>query len=154
MPPSSTQRTPLASAALRHAHDAALLAGLAPADGAEALAPARRSADQAWHLAGFAVECAEKATLADTAWHKALGHIDAAAAEDAWAMVAALAPEAPRLPPRPAALQGWSVQARYDQTGSVDPQRAAAAAAAAQTFALDAVAALWIGGQLRGVIDV
>lgn len=154
MPPSSSHRTPLASAALRHAADAVFLVGLPPEVGAEALAPARRSPDQAWHLAGFAVECAEKATLADTAWHKALGHIDAKAGEAAWGMVAALAPEAPRLPPRPTALHGWSVHVRYAQTGSVSPAQAAAAAAAAQAFALDAVAALWIGGQLQGVFDV
>jgi hypothetical protein len=57
-------RDELLSAALRHARDAEHLLD----------ASDNQSVDQAYHLSGFAAECARKACLADPWGNKAIGH--------------------------------------------------------------------------------
>src|SRR5689334_9632843 len=72
-------RLELLSAAIRHLRDAQLLASIAPPD---------RSLDQAFHLAGFAPECARKATLSRPMFDRAIGHGTTEASELAleWAL--------------------------------------------------------------------
>ena len=65
-------RPDLLSAAIRHVRDAELLASTAGPN---------RSLDQAFHLAGFAPECARKATLPRSTFDKSIGHGTTAASE-------------------------------------------------------------------------
>jgi hypothetical protein len=104
-----------ASAALRHIRDAEhLLAG-------EVI----RSRDQAWHLAGFAHECARKACVKDGWIPKLLGHDFSDASERVVDVAISLDPRASRLPVRGwatnfPAVTAWRVEHRYDRTGAVD----------------------------------
>lgn len=101
------------SAALRHARDAEHL--LSPSPGS--------SPDQAWHLAGFAHECARKACLADGWVAKVLGHDFDAASETTLELATALDPRVSRYPIRNWRVQypriaEWSPNHRYERTGS------------------------------------
>src|SRR5215212_4601191 len=72
-------RSDLLSAAIRHLRDAEFLASVAAPD---------RSLDQAFHLAGFAPECARKAALPRSTFDKAIGHgtTDASELSLEWAL--------------------------------------------------------------------
>lgn len=104
----------LLSAALRHAKDARWLYDRCKDHVSE---------DQAWHLAGFAAECARKALLgAGTEFNKLLGHdfgrmdaalIDVYAAIDPSAIRHRLSEWSQEYP----ALKGWKPSHRYHATG-------------------------------------
>lgn len=126
------------SAALRHARDAVHLAAPGP----------HRSSDQAWHLAGIAVECARKGVLSDTRFDLPLGHDFP---EHLLSLALALEPRARAVPGLPAALTGWQIGSRYLPTGAISAANAHAAAHAADTLVADTVAHLWADGRLKVV---
>lgn len=104
-----------ASAALRHMRDAE---HLVEAGGHE-------SRDQAWHLAGFAHECARKACLKDGWVPKLLGHDFSDASDDVLGFAIALDPRAGRFPVRQwrsrfPAVAAWHPNHRYERTGTSD----------------------------------
>jgi len=104
-----------ASAALRHIRDAEHL--LAPG--------ANSSRDQAWHLAGFAHECARKACISHSWIPKLLGHDFSDANEHVVEIAISLDPRAGRFPIRQwaaryPAIKGWRVEHRYERTGTAD----------------------------------
>jgi hypothetical protein len=103
------------SAALRHIRDAEhlLTAGVSA------------SRDQAWHLAGFAHECARKACLSNSWIPKLLGHEFSHANEQVIEIAISLDPRAGRLPVRQwaaryPAITAWRVEHRYERTGASD----------------------------------
>jgi hypothetical protein len=101
------------SAALRHIRDAEHLAE--PGDHA--------SPDQAWHLAGFAHECARKALLRDSWVPKLLGHDFDSSSERTVEIAIALDPRASRFPVRDwanryPAVAAWMPDHRYERTGT------------------------------------
>src|SRR5579872_5716847 len=104
-----------ASAALRHIRDAEhMLTG-----------GANTSRDQAWHLAGFAHECARKACISEGWIPRLLGHDFSAANEQVVEVAISLDPRAGRLPLRAwatrfPAISSWRVEHRYDRTGAAD----------------------------------
>ena len=106
-----------ASAALRHVRDAENLIVPGPIV----------SRDQAWHLAGFAHECARKACI-DTGWvPKLLGHGFSNADEQGVDIAIALDPRAGRFPirnwtARYPAISVWRADHRYERTGASDKQ--------------------------------
>src|SRR5262249_23499226 len=79
--------------------------------------------DQAWHLAGFAHECARKACI-DSGWiPKLLGHEFSDANEQLVEIAIALDPHAGRFPVRQwikcyPAIIAWRVEHRYERTGA------------------------------------
>lgn len=96
------------SAALRHRWDS------------QELLPA--SPDQAWHLAGFATECARKACLSREGDRRALSHLQGAEADRILDLVLAIDAHASRFDlrgwaPAGSALADWSEQHRYDRSG-------------------------------------
>ncbi len=104
-----------ASAALRHIRDAEhLITG-----------GANVSRDQAWHLAGFAHECARKACI-EAGWvPKLLGHDFSSADEQVIDVAISLDPRAGRFPVRRwarryPAIAGWRAEHRYERTGTCD----------------------------------
>ena len=104
-----------ASAALRHISDAEHLLR----------AGAHSSRDQAWHLAGFAHECARKACIGDSWIPKLLGHDFSDANEQVVEVAIALDPRASRFPVRQwaahyPAIVAWRVEHRYERTGASD----------------------------------
>src|SRR5713101_3629022 len=104
-----------ASAALRHIRDAEHLL----AEGAHA------SRDQAWHLAGFAHECARKACIGEGWVPRLLGHDFSGAGERVVEIAIALDPRAGRFPVgrwgvRYPAITPWRAGHRYERTGSSD----------------------------------
>lgn len=110
-PPISTED--FVSSALRHARDAEHLLEPSPSS----------SPDQAWHLAGFAHECARKACLVDGWVARVLGHDFDAAAETVLELAAALDPRVSRYPIRDwrtryPRISQWSPNHRYERTGS------------------------------------
>ncbi len=104
-----------ASAALRHVRDAEHLIARGPS----------ASRDQAWHLAGFAHECARKACI-DAGWvPKLLGHGFTNADEQVVDIAIALDPRAGRFPVRRwatryPAISVWRADHRYERTGASD----------------------------------
>ena len=102
------------SAALRHMRDAEHLAD-------SSLGPI--SLDQAYHLAGFAPECARKAALSSSGFDRALGH-GGDGSETALGIALALDARAHRYEladwgARYVALALWSTRSpRYDATGT------------------------------------
>jgi hypothetical protein len=104
-----------ASAALRHIRDAEhLLTG-----------GANSSRDQAWHLAGFAHECARKAFIGNGWIPKLLGHKFSDANEQIVEIAISLDPRAGRFPVRRwadryPAIAAWRVEHRYERTGASD----------------------------------
>ena len=104
-----------ASAALRHMRDAEHLLERA----------AYGSRDQAWHLAGFAHECARKACLRDAWVARLLGHDFAGASDAVLRFAIDLDPQAGRLPvdawaARCPAVVDWRPGHRYERTGTCD----------------------------------
>jgi hypothetical protein len=104
-----------ASAALRHIRDAEHLT----------VSEEHRSLDQAWHLAGFAHECARKACL-DGDWvHRLLGHDFTPANEEVIDIAIALDPRAGRYPVRDwptryTSIERWNPNHRYERTGTAE----------------------------------
>jgi hypothetical protein len=103
-----------ASAALRHVRDAEFL-----------LRPEAASRDQAWHLAGFAHECARKAYVGGSWVPKLLGHDFSSAGEVVLDVAVALDPRSGRFPLRSwsndhDAVSAWIPDHRYERTGSCD----------------------------------
>lgn len=134
-----------ASAALRHIRDAEHLL----ADGANA------SRDQAWHLAGFAHECARKACIRGSWVPKLLGHDFSGADERVVDIAVALDSRGGRLPVQrwtetfPAVVD-WSPEHRYERTGSAGAAGRDIAALVAQgRNAVDScILALFLDGSL------
>lgn len=124
----------LLSAALRHQTDAeALLAS---------------SADQAWHLAGYAAECVRKACLTIEPFRKALSHEHGKDADALLDLVVPLDGRASRLPlqgwaPPGSKLADWKEIHRYDRRGR---HSTSAAALVQETAVLHdrTLAALWL----------
>lgn len=133
------------SAALRHTRDAERL--LAPG--------ACDSRDQAWHLAGFAHECARKACLRETWVPKLLGHGLASATELIVDVSVDLDPHSGRLPlrrwsTRHPAVAKWSPEHRYERTGASQSRDVEGLVASARAAADEIIVALWLDGRLEG----
>ena len=140
-PPGS--RAALVSAALRHLRDAEHLAA----------AGDDRSLDQAWHLAGYAPECARKACLHDAWADQAIGHDLAPGAEALVDLAASLDPRCARYRvldwgARWPVLGNWSPQARYEPTGTRDAAEVGGVLVAAQEAVEATVVELWSCGDL------
>lgn len=136
-----------ASAALRHIRDAEHL--IEPG--------AHASRDQAWHLAGFAHECARKALLQKGWIPRMLGHDFDDAVELIVEIAIALDPRAGRLPvdgwaARYPAVKHWKPDHRYDRTGAADhaPERNLEELVAQGRAAVDTcLVALFLDGSLK-----
>jgi hypothetical protein len=97
------------SAARRHIDDAERLLDL--------------SEDQAWHLAGFAHECARKACVEGSWVAKVLSHDFTNATEHVVAIAEALEPRRTRLPVARwteayPSVANWRPEVRYEKTGT------------------------------------
>jgi hypothetical protein len=108
-------KSDFASAALRHMRDAEHLIAN----------EMHVSRDQAWHLAGFAHECARKACIREAWVPKLLGHDFSSASDEVVEVAIALDPRAGRLPlrlwaSRYPAVAAWRPDHRYEQTGTSD----------------------------------
>lgn len=134
------------SAALRHTRDAEHL--VTPGE--------HGSRDQAWHLAGFAHECARKSLIRESWVPKLLGHDFAGADERVVEIAIALDPRSGRLPVRDwaaryPAIRRWRPDHRYDRTGDSerDHQRLVDDLVAQARDAVDScVVALLVEGRL------
>ena len=142
--PVSIDRSSLWSAALRHLADAEHLLERGP----------HASPDQAYHLAGFAPECARKACLGDPRFDKAIGHGVGLASERALDIALALDVDAHRYELRDWAathprLSSWREDCRYERTGT--RRRADAEALVTEVRAdVERLAfALWADGKVR-----
>lgn len=112
------EKPDFASAAVRHIRDAEHLAAPGP----------NASPDQAWHLAGFAHECARKAFLSQGWIPKELGHRFDGAGERILEIAIALDPRASRFPistwaRRYPVIAAWNPEQRYERTGAIDRNR-------------------------------
>ncbi len=141
-------REAMLSAALRHRRDAEQLA-----DG-----PADASPDQAFHLAGFAAECARKCVLSTETFDKAIGHGVGEAAEAGLLAALALDPMAHRYRlsawgARYPALAKWTEQARYEKTGSRTPDIVRGVVQEACQIVDAVVFALWADGFVPAGFD-
>lgn len=139
-------RSDLLSAAIRHLRDAEHLAFVPSPD---------RSLDQAFHLAGFAPECARKATLPRSTFDKAIGHGTTDASELALEWALAHDPRAHRYridlaewSARYPGLSSWNEGVRYDRTGARRPDEVTALLTEVRTIVGAIVAALWVDGAL------
>jgi hypothetical protein len=140
----STHAAAFVSAALRHIRDAEHLL---------AADPEHRSPDQAYHLAGFAPECARKGTLSLRWLDTSIGHGVDAFSEEMLAFAIALDPIAHRYDPlayaaRYPTLVHWTVDARYERTGTRKAPEATAICAEAREAVDAVVIALWADGRL------
>jgi hypothetical protein len=139
--------TDFASAALRHIRDAEHLV-----EQGEHASP-----DQAWHLAGFAHECARKALVREGWIPKMLGHDFDDAIEQVVDLAVALDPRAGRFPVgdwarRYPAIRHWRPDHRYERTGALDgnPARIVEDLISQGRSAVDAcVVALFLDGALE-----
>jgi hypothetical protein len=109
----TAEQTDFLSAALRHVRDAEHLLE----------SDEHASPDQAWHLAGFAHECARKALLQDGWVARMLGHDFDDASEQVIDVAIALDSRANRLPLRDWArryptIAEWKAEHRYERTGA------------------------------------
>jgi hypothetical protein len=132
------------SAALRHIRDAEHLLE-SPS--------AHCSPDQAYHLAGFAPECARKGTLSLRWLDHLIGHAVDPFSEELLELAIALDPIAHRYNPlayatRYPTLVGWTVDARYEHTGTRKVPEATAICAEAREAVDAVVIALWADGRL------
>jgi hypothetical protein len=117
----ATDEPDFVSAALRHIRDAEHLIETG----------AHTSRDQAWHLAGFAHECARKAFIqaARNSWvPKMLGHDFDNSGDLVMELAVALDPRAGRFPvsdwaKRYPAISSWRPEHRYDRTGASERDR-------------------------------
>ena len=135
----------LLSAALRHLRDSEHLASEAGGF----------SLDQAYHLAGFAPECARKATIPRSTFHRAIGHGFGASSEVALEAALALDPVARRYRLTGWAsdfptLAGWSEQARYEPTGTRKPEEVASLLDESRRIVGRIAATLWADGMIPG----
>jgi hypothetical protein len=133
------------SAALRHIRDAEHLA-----DAGE-----HTSLDQAWHLAGFAHECARKALIGRSWIPRLLGHDFDDASERVVDIAVALDPIASRFPVRDwaaryPAIAAWRPDHRYERTGTTAaiPRDLAALLVQARQAVDASVTALFLDGTL------
>jgi hypothetical protein len=134
----------LISAALRHVRDAELLA-----DSTRLSSDA--SPDQAYHLAGYAPECARKACLSARWADKAIGH-GVSTSERSLELVLSLDRHAHRYRLRGWAtahpdIAAWRPDVRYDATGT-HVGKTAGLVAAARHVVDTLVLALWTDGRL------
>ncbi len=141
-------RPDLLSAAIRHLRDAEFLASVAPPD---------RSLDQAFHLAGFAPECARKATLLRPTFDKAIGHGTTEASELSLEWALAHDPRAHRYrvdlvswATRHPGLKSWNEGVRYERTGTRDLAQVTALLTEVRAVVNSIVAELWADGVLDG----
>ena len=139
-------RSDLLSAAIRHIRDAEFLASASP--------PARSLA-QAFHLAGFAPECARKATLPRKAFDKAIGHgtTDASELSLEWALAhdpraRRYSVDLARWSARYPGLRSWNEGVRYERTGTRQPAEVTALLTEVRGIVAAILAALWIDGVL------
>lgn len=136
----SSRSTDLVSAALRHVEDAESLLANSP--------------DQGWHLAGFGPECARKACLAEDWLDKLLGHDLAAVSDEILDLALALDVTAARYALRGLArnrptLARWSVESRYDPTGTHGHDEAEELVKDAADVTRALAADLWMDGRVR-----
>lgn len=134
-----TPREQLASASMRHLEDALHLGAWGP----------NRSLDQAWHLAGFAAECAWKASVSTPRYHRIVGHgfYD----HDLLAFIQSLEPLLERgaqVPP--SFLDSWNPNHRYEATGTRLEAQVVPFVDATGRFSLDLLERLWVMGLLGG----
>lgn len=126
------------SSALRHARDAEILL-------------AEDAFDGAWHLAGFAQECARKVGLSEGWSQKLLGHGVGNDAEQALELLLAMDGHAARLRLEGWGGQGtllaqWTPEVRYAPTGTILASKASGLTAQSRER-VDAVAqSLWCNG--------
>lgn len=137
-----------ASAALRHIRDAEHLLTSA----------GHISRDQAWHLAGFAHECARKACLENGWVPKVLGHDFSSASEAVLDFAIAFDPRAGRFPvrtwaSRAPAVTAWHPNHRYERTGTIDRTAGRdvdALVKQGREAVEDCILALFLNGTLKG----
>lgn len=147
--PRALEARTMLSAALRHLRDAEHL--LSCAEG--------RSPAQAYHLAGFAPECARKACLAERWADKVLGHNFGESAETLLELLTSIDLHASRYQSRNwearfPALREWKVECRYAASDAFDEVQADALLAEARSATLDVCVALWADGlMLQEVIQ-
>jgi len=136
-----TDRNALVSAALRHIRDAEHLLSC----------PSGSSEDQAYHLAGFAPECARKACLAQDWLNRVLGHDLKSTSDDVLNVALSLDIQAHRyglqgLAQRFPELSGWSPQARYRKTGTTPSNLASRVVSQARQVTDELITELWLNG--------
>lgn len=124
---------------MRHVSDAAFLLDASP--------------DQSWHLAGFGPECARKACLSESWLHKILGHdLDDEVLDMAFALdVQATRYEVRELARQYPMIQRWSVESRYEQTGTRSDVDARHLVNQAETLTYLVASDLWLDGRIEGV---
>lgn len=132
------------SAALRHVRTAEHLATTPDPD---------RSADQAFHVAGFGPECIRKAGLPRRTYDQAIGHGVGAAAEFALRFALAVDPVARRYDiegwqGRYPALARWNENARYEATGTRSDHDAASVVREAREVVDVMTFAFWADGAI------
>lgn len=140
-------RTALISAALRHLRDSQHLAEVGPTE----------SLDQAFHLVGFAPECARKSAIDDATADKALGHELRDTSDPIFQFLLAWDVDASRydLSSRtlPTMERHWRPDCRYSATGSaaVAPGRTMVQAmiCEAEVYVFCMLADLWADGKIR-----
>jgi hypothetical protein len=140
----SEKQLNLLSAALRHARDAMHLLDVGHSG---------HSSEQAFHLAGFAPECARKALLGDRVFDKVLGHRLDAGAEVVLEAALALAPHARRYGARSwavryPALSSWSVHSRYNRSDTTAAATVTPVVEQAAKAVQETVAALFADGRI------
>lgn len=149
-PASKVTRTiQLISAALRHLGDAEHLAG----------AGANQSLDQAFHLAGFAPECARKACLTEAWLDKAIGHDLSTLSDELLEFALSLDAHAQRYQPmawatRYPALAKWNPESRYKKSGSYLKANVDALLAAAKEATTDLLVLHFADGNLDPLSDL
>lgn len=131
--------TSLISAAMRHVCDASRLLDTSP--------------DQSWHLAGFGPECARKACLSESWFDRLLGHDFA---DEVLELALALDVQAARyevhdLRVRHPTLRRWSVESRYERTGSRSHVDASNLVTEAKGVTYAIASELWMDGRIDGV---
>lgn len=139
----SERATELTSAALRHVRDAEHLLTCA----------GHESPDQAYHLAGFGPECARKATIAERWLDQAIGHGTTDRTDELLDFAASIDPVAHRyeileLADRYPAVASWSVDARYNKTGTHSHAEAEQVCLEARKVVDSIVLAMWADGRL------
>lgn len=135
----------LLSAALRHLRDAEHLA--------DPTTP-HLSLDQAYHLAGFAPECARKAALAAPWLNKPLGHELGDDGEAILSLALALDPSVARYDLRGwelsyPSLARWRPDCRYVETNTYDASQVRSLLDDSWQVVTEIMAALWADGRLR-----
>jgi hypothetical protein len=137
------KRADVISAALRHVRDAETLYADGP----------RRSIDQAFHLAGFAPECARKACLFERFADKAIGHGFDENTEAIIETALCVDPRAHRYRPlgwsmRFPVFADWTPVSRYWPTNQADESRTRQLIQDARTVVGEVVLAMWADGAL------